>query len=233
MDSINKLAQEYDLYVIEDAAEAHGAEYKGKRVGSLGTCGAFSFYGNKIITTGEGGMITTNDADLYERAKFLRDHAMSKDKRYWHTEVGYNYRMTNIQAALGLAQLERIRELIEKRVQLFNWYKGFLAGIKNIRLNPENEWVKNVYWMICLVLDGDIGISREDLMGKLKEEGVDTRPFFRPMSAMPMYANEFNGETPVTYSISSTGFNLPSGPNLNIEDVQRVCRTLERLLKPA
>jgi len=115
MDEIIKISNEYGLHVIEDAAEAHGAEYKGKKVGSLGKCGVFSFYGNKIITTGEGGMITTDDEKLYERAKFLRDHAMNKEKRYWHSEIGFNYRITNLQAALGLAQLERIEEFLDKR----------------------------------------------------------------------------------------------------------------------
>lgn len=119
MDEISNIAEEYNLYVIEDAAEAHGAEYKGKKVGSLGTCGIFSFYGNKIITSGEGGMITTDNEILYQKMRYLRDHAMSKEKRYWHTEVGFNYRMTNMQAALGLAQLERIDEILAKKKKNF------------------------------------------------------------------------------------------------------------------
>lgn len=178
MDKINKIACEHGLYVIEDAAEAHGAEYKGKMVGSLSDCGVFSFYGNKVITTGEGGMITTDNEELYEKAKYLRDHAMSKEKRYWHTEIGYNYRITNLQAALGLAQLERIEELILKKRQIFKWYKELLQDIEGIRLNPEKKGVKNVFWMVCLVLDKDFKIGRDELIKKLKEKGIDTRPFF-------------------------------------------------------
>ncbi len=228
MDEINNIAREYDLYVIEDAAEAHGAEYKGKKVGSLGDIGIFSFYGNKIITTGEGGMLTMNDEKLCERAKFLRDHAMSKDKRYWHTEIGFNYRMTNIQAALGLAQLERIDELINKKRQIFEWYKEFLSGIEGIRLNPEKEWAKNVYWMVCLVVEGDFRISRDELMRRLRDDGVDTRNFFYPISEMPMYGGRCENKN--AKHVSQRGLNLPSGVNLTKEEVMYisdvVCREL-------
>lgn len=128
MDEIKKIVEKHGLYIVEDAAEAHGAEYKDRKVGSMGDVGCFSFYGNKIITTGEGGMITTNNGKVYEKAKLLRNHAMDKNKKYWHIEIGYNYRMTNIQAALGLAQFERIDKLIEKKRQIFNWYKEFLGS---------------------------------------------------------------------------------------------------------
>lgn len=229
MDEINKIAKEYNLYVIEDAAEAHGAEYKYKKVGSIGHCGVFSFYGNKIITTGEGGMITTNDEKLYEKAKFLRDHAMSKERRYWHTEVGYNYRMTNIQAALGLAQLERINELLKKKREIFNWYREFLQGIPGIILNPEKEWAKNVYWMVCLILNENIRISRDELIKKLKENGIDSRPFFYPISQMPMYSdNDFDNK--ISLEISQKGLNLPSGANLNYEDIIGITQYLKEFL---
>jgi len=132
MEEINKIAKKHNLFVIEDAAEAHGAEVNGKKVGSLGHAGVFSFYGNKIITTGEGGMITTNDEELYKKMRYLRDHAMSKEKRYWHTEVGFNYRMTNLQAALGVAQLERIDELLAKKEEIFKWYQEGLKDVKGI-----------------------------------------------------------------------------------------------------
>jgi len=215
MDVINHIAKEYGLYVIEDAAEAHGAKYRGKKVGNLGDIGVFSFYGNKIITTGEGGMLTTNNEKIYKRAKFLKDHAMSVEKRYWHPEIGYNYRMTNLQAALGLAQLERIDELINKKIQIFEWYKEFFGDIQCIKLNPQKEWAKNVFWMVCLILDTDFGISRSELMAKLKEKGIDTRPFFYPISQMPMYnSGKIN---PVAYDISQRGLNLPSGVNLKKE----------------
>lgn len=229
MDAINEIAREYGLSVIEDAAEAHGAEYKGKKVGSLGICGIFSFYGNKIITTGEGGMITTNDESLYERAKYLRDHAMSKDKRYWHTEIGYNYRMTNMQAALGLAQLERIEELIDKKRKIFNWYKELLSEMEGIKLNPEMPWAKNVYWMVCVLLGDNIRINRDTLMLKLKEKGIDTRPFFYPISEMPMYGG--NAKNRVAKYLSEKGINLPSATNLSREDVKYICEAIETILR--
>ncbi len=229
MDAINEIAMQYDLFVIEDAAEAHGAEYKGKKTGSIGKCGVFSFYGNKIITTGEGGMITTNDDRLYEKAKYLRDHAMSKEKRYWHTEVGYNYRITNIQAALGLAQLERIDELISKKIQIFKWYKQYFEGVKGIQLNPQKEWAKNVYWMVCMVLEGDIKIFRDELILKLKEKGIDTRPFFYPVSQMPMYNN--SGKiNPMAYDISQRGLNLPSSVNLKKEDIEWITKIILEII---
>jgi len=228
MDTINEIVEEYGLYVIEDAAESHGAEYKGKKVGSLGTCGIFSFYGNKVITTGEGGIIATNDERLYEQAKFLRDHAMSKEKRYWHTEVGFNYRMTNLQAALGLAQLERIEELINKKRQIFMWYKKFLTDIKGIKLNPEKDWVKNVFWMICLFLEKNFGITRDELMLKLKEKGIDTRPFFYPISKMPMYKGCC--KNPVASDISNKGLNLPSGFNLSKQDIFMISKDLKEII---
>ncbi len=229
MDEIMKIAKEYNLIVIEDCAEAHGAEYKGKKVGSIGDFGTFSFYGNKIITTGEGGMLTTNDEKLYERAKFLKDHAMSKERRYYHPEVGYNYRMTNIQAALGLAQLERIEEILEKKIRIYNWYKEFLKDIKGISLNPEKEWARNVYWMVCLVLNSDFRVSRDELMLKLREKGIDTRPFFYPMSYMPMYGGK--AINPVAEKLSKLGINLPSSANLKKEEVEWICREIKKTIE--
>ncbi len=225
MDPIMEIAKRYNLYIIEDCAEAHGAEYKGRKVGSIGHCGVFSFYGNKIITTGEGGMITTNDKELYEKAKYLRDHAMSKEKRYWHTEIGYNYRMTNIQAALGLAQLERINEIINKKRRIFEWYKEGLKDLEGIKLNPEKEWVKNVYWMVCLVHENFDEEKRERFMKELKNKGIDTRPFFYPCSMMPMYKQD-GLINPVSYEISKKGISLPSGYNLKEEDVKWIAKVV-------
>src|SRR5687768_2465403 len=148
MDTINQIAAKHNLIVIEDAAEAHGALFKNRKVGSWGQCSTFSFYGNKNMTTGEGGMITTNDPGLYEKCKYLRDHAMSKEKRYWHTEIGYNYRMTNVQAALGCAQLSRIESFLEKRREIFNQYSEALSGSKKVRLNRTSLDATNSYWLI-------------------------------------------------------------------------------------
>lgn len=227
---IMELAKKHNLIVIEDAAEAHGAEVKEKKVGSFGNCGTFSFYGNKIVTTGEGGIITTDDEQIYQKARFLRDHAMSKDKRYWHTEIGFNYRMTNLQAALGLAQIERVEELLAKKRQIFSWYQEFLAGVTNIKLNPQMSWAKNVYWMICLLLDENIKISRDEFIVKLKEQGIDSRPFFYPMSLMPMYNRE-KTDNPVAYSISPRGLNLPSSVNLEKDQVKYICDVIKKILE--
>lgn len=228
MDRIMQIAKKYNLMVIEDCAEAHGAEYKGKRIGSFGNFGAFSFYGNKIITTGEGGILTTNDKRLYKRAKFLKDHAMSKQKRYFHPEVGYNYRMTNLQAALGVAQLERINELIKKKIQIFEWYKEFLGDSDKFVLNPQMKWAKSVYWMASILVTERAKIGRDELMAKLRDKGIDTRPFFYPMSEMPMYGGKARNK--VSKYLSEKGINLPSGVNLRREEVRYICKSILELI---
>ncbi len=227
MVEINKIAQKYNLLVVEDAAEAHGAEVNGQKVGGLGKVGVFSFYGNKIITSGEGGMITTNDESLYHRMKYLRDHAMSKEKRYWHTEVGFNYRMTNLQAALGVAQFERIDEILAKKTEIFEWYQNLLKGIEGIRLNHQASWAKNVYWMVCLEIDGYTENQRDELIKKLKNKGIDSRPYFYPISDMPMYESV---NTPVCHKVYQRGLNLPSYFDITKAQVERVCNQLKELI---
>lgn len=229
MIEINKIAEENGLFIIEDAAEAHGSAINNKLAGSFGNCGVFSFYGNKVITTGEGGMITTDDGNFYERAKYLRDHAMSKEKRYWHTELGYNYRITNIQAALGLAQLERIGSIIKKKMKIFSWYKQYLGESELYSLNPEKEEVKNVFWMVCLLLSKKAKIKRDTLMQKLREANVDSRPFFYPMSQLPIHKNSV--ANPVSYDIASRGINLPSGFNLSRTEVKYIAGVITELLQ--
>lgn len=223
MDEINAIANEFSLFVVEDAAEAHGAEVRGKKVGACGTAGIFSFYGNKIITTGEGGMITTNDEELFIKAKSLRDHAMTPGRRYWHEEVGYNYRMTNLQAALGLAQLERIEEILAKKRLVFEWYCRGLKGIPHVRLNYSEPHVRHVYWMICMECERMNVELRTVLMNRLKENGVDTRPYFYPVSDMPMYSK---ANTPVAHKVYPTGICLPSFYDLQEHEVQHVCETI-------
>jgi len=230
MDPILDIAQEHGLAVIEDAAEAHGAEYRGVKVGGLGDCGIFSFYGNKVITSGEGGMITMNDENLYERAKNLRDHAMSPERRYWHTEMGYNYRMTNLQAALGVAQLERIDAFLEKRREIMGWYRAELSGHPRLRLKADSSWAKNVYWMVCVEVPGMTDTGRRQLMERLRQRGVDSRPYFYPISDMPMYEK---ADTPVTHKISPWGLNLPSFFDISHDQVTYVCRQLIALLGEA
>src|ERR1700731_2844823 len=190
MDGLSAIGDARGLAVIEDAAEAHGAEYKGRKVGGLGKCGVFSFYGNKVITTGEGGMQTTNDREFYERARRLRDHAMHPQRRYFHEERGFNYRITNLQAALGVAQLERIEDFLARRAEIMGWDNSEIATTDSIRLNRVKNWAKSAFWMICLEVDWLDEARRDVLMQKLKARGIDTRPYFCTMSSMPMYKQE-------------------------------------------
>ncbi len=223
MNEIRKIAQQYNLIVIEDAAEAHGAEVEGKRAGSLGNCGVFSFYGNKIITCGEGGMITTDDPVFYEKAKELRDHAMSKEKRYWHEAVGFNYRMTNLQAALGAAQLERMDEIVKRKKDIFDLYRRYLSPDPRLKLNYQAEWAKNVYWMVCLEVEGFDEQRRDALMQKLKDKGIDSRPYFYPISDMPMFKK---ANTPVTHAVYQRGINLPTYFDLDNSKIEYICENV-------
>ena len=227
MDKIKEISIKHNLIVIEDAAEAHGAEIKGKKVGSLGDAGVFSFYGNKIITSGEGGMITTNSEKLYCRLKNLRDHAMDKHKRYWHNEVGYNYRMTNLQAALGLAQFERINKFLDKRKQIMDWYKNGLKDLQGIRLNSQATWAKNVYWQVCVEIEGYTETMRDGLCKKLKSKKIDSRPYFYPISDMPMYPST---ATPITHKLYKEGINLPTFYDLSKSQVEIICQTLQDVI---
>ena len=225
MDQIMKIAEEHDLYVIEDAAEAHGAEYKGKKVGSFGDISCFSFYGNKIITTGEGGMCLTDNEELAEKMRILRDHGMNPNKRYWYDVVGFNYRMTNMQAAVGVAQLEKLDEFVEKKREIAKWYSEGLKELEEkelIKLHPEMSWAKRVYWMFCILVEDKFGMSRDDLMKRLEENGIETRPFFYPMHVIPPYKNE--EKFPVAEEISRKGVNLPSGTTLTNESVFQVVK---------
>lgn len=235
MDALRTLAQQYNLHLIEDAAEAHGATYRGQRAGNLGDCAAFSFYGNKLITSGEGGMLTTNDEAFYQRAKYLRDHAMSPERRYWHTEVGYNYRMTNLQAALGVAQLKRIDDFLAKKRSIFEHYCAYLQNIPKLRLNFVDPCSSSSYWMVCLQIDGYSESQRDHLMAFLKKRGIDSRPYFYPLSDLPMYAEYADRaiRTPVAHTVAAQGINLPSYFDLTNAEVDYICQTLVRYFVPA
>jgi len=223
MDPIMDLAEEHGLYVVVDSAEAHGAEYKGRRVGSIGDMECFSFYANKIITTGEGGMIVTNNQELAERAAMLRDQAYEKERRFKHRFIGFNYRMTNIQAAIGVAQMEKIDELVEIRRRNARLYNSLLETIEGITLPPEERWAKNVYWMYSILVEDSFGISRDELESYLNERGVDTRPFFYPIHLQPVYVESFRGEEyPVAEELSRNGMNLPSAPTLKKREIEYV-----------
>jgi perosamine synthetase len=228
MDALHAIAKDHRLIVIEDAAEAHGAEYKGRRVGGFGLAGVFSFYGNKIITTGEGGMITTDDADFYHKARFLRDQAMSKERRYWHDVVGFNYRLTNMQAALGLAQLELIDDMLARRAEILSHYRAVIETSASVRLNFAANWAKSAYWMICLEADKFDDRSRQIFMQRLKDRGIDSRPYFYPMSAMPMYRQS----TPHNAAAKSAiGLNLPTFHDLSRADVERIGKAVNEELR--
>lgn len=227
MMEINKLAKKYNLVVIEDAAEAHGAEVKGQKTGSLGDCGIFSFYGNKVLTCGQGGIITTNDAELYERAKYLRNYAVHPNKKYWHDEVGYNYRITNLQAALGLAQLQRIESTINRKKEIFLRYEKCLSNVPRIQLNYTAPWAVNIYWLICLQIEDYCEEDRNNLINTLGIQGIETRPYFYPVSRMPMYQN-YAKSNPNTISdqVSVQGINLPSYFDLSNEEIDYICEVV-------
>lgn len=230
MIGINEIAERHSLIVIEDAAEAHGATINGRKVGSWGHCATFSFYGNKNITTGEGGMVVTNDKHIYERCGFLRDHAMSKEKRYWHPEKGHNFRITNLQAALGCAQLQRIDEMMQRRNQLYSLYEKALEDCPEIILNQTLPWATNSYWLIIARFNNYSEDQRNGVMTKLKAAGIDSRPFFYPMSSMPYLKNKAV-DNPVTYKVSSEGINLPTFFDLSTEDIGYICETLKGIIR--
>jgi perosamine synthetase len=236
MDSICKVAQRHGIAVIEDAAEAIGSEYMGRKAGSFGDTGVFSFHGSKTLTTGEGGMLVTNREDVYRRCLFLRDHGRNPgDKMFWNTEVAYKYKMTSMQAALGLAQLERIDELVERKRQIFNWYQSELVDSFWITLNYEAPDTKNTYWMVTVVIDDKFGLKKEELMVLLSEKGIDCRPFFYPLSSIPAYrdleqAKQARQRNRNAYSISPYGINLPCGMKMTKEKVGYVCEVLKSVL---
>jgi perosamine synthetase len=231
---VMKLAWENDLYVIEDCAEAHGAEYKGKHTGTFGDMNCYSFYANKIITTGEGGMITTDSESLYERAKWLGAHAFGKKgHHYWHTDIGYGYRMTGMQAALGLSQLSRIDYYIQKRQMNAWYYMHLLSDLRDegwFTFPVQRKHCTNVYWMFSVLLTDKAlaKMSNEKLVTRLGEQGIEARTFFYPLHIQPVYKTD--DELPVTMDIYKRGVNLPSGNNLTKEQVQIVCKKLREII---
>lgn len=232
MDPILAIAKKYNLFVIEDCAEALGAEYKGRKVGTIGDIGTFSFFANKVITTGEGGMVTTNNPDLYRQMLLLRDHGMTKNKRYWHQVAGFNYRLTNLQAAIGLAQMERIDEFLSYREQVVARYNEQLGQLPGIILPPHKEWAKNIYWLYSIVVDeAKAGIDRDGLMAHLAGYGIDTRPFFYPLHEQPPFAAEADKLFPQTEWVAARGLSLPTSNNITLEDVDKVCQAIRSVIK--
>jgi perosamine synthetase len=229
MDAIMAIAERHRLAVLEDAAEGLGSEYKGRKAGSIGAAGVFSFHGTKAISTGEGGMLVTNDPAVYERAKILNDHGRDPKigKTFWMAEYGYKYKMSNLQAAMGCAQIERAEELIDKKREVFGWYKEFMHGLP-CSLNPEPAGTKNSYWMPTAVFDHSVGLDREALFSRMKEYNIDTRPFFYPLSSLPMF--EARPENKVSYDLYMRGINLPSHHGLRKDDVEYVVNCLKSFL---
>jgi len=233
MGPLIELQREFGLAIIEDAAEAHGAKYQGRRAGGLGTMGCFSFYANKIVTTGEGGMVVTDDAKLAEHARNLRNLCFRRDQRFLHTELGYNFRMTNLQAAIGLAQVERIDDHLMRKRRMAAHYGERLREIDGLRLPVERSNVRNVYWMYGIVLEDSIPIDAATLGTRLREQGVDSRPFFLGMHEQPVLRELglFAGETyPVTEQLARRGLYLPSGLGLGEAEIDSVCRAVKRCL---
>ncbi|HLG03998.1 MAG TPA: aminotransferase class I/II-fold pyridoxal phosphate-dependent enzyme [Bacteroidia bacterium] len=224
MDELMAIAKEKKLLVVEDCAEALGTLYKGRHVGTFGHAATFSFFGNKTITTGEGGMTLFNDPAVFEKAVVLRDHGMSKQKRYWHEYVGFNYRITNVQAAIGCAQLERLDEFVKAKRNMAAVYNEGLKKLDCITLPPETSWAFNGYWLYTCIVDPSAGVSRDELIAKLMKNGVETRPVFYPLHAMPPYLEYVKtGQTfPVSDSISQNGISLPSSVTITKEEQQTI-----------
>ncbi len=227
MTSLRTIADEHGLLLLEDAAEAHGARYKGRRVGSLSDAAIFSFYGNKIITTGEGGIIVTDNQAWAERAFFLENQGRYPDNPYWHPEMAYNYRMTNIQAAIGLAQLERIEEMLAIRRRNAAHYNRRLVDAPGLTLPPEMAWAENVYWMYSVIVEDEFGLERDEVRAKLAAAGIDTRPFFYPVHVLPMY--QTGQSLPVAENLARRGLNLPSGATLTLDQIDFICDTLIKI----
>lgn len=236
--SILALCRARGIHVIEDAAEAQGATIGDRHVGSLGDAAAFSFYANKMMTTGEGGMITTDDADLARRCRSLRHHGMSPHRRYFHSELAFNYALTNLQAALGLAQLERMGDFIAGKRQIFAWYRDVLGRTPGLTLNQTPPGVRSVFWMVSILLGDEIPMDRDEVCERLRRRGIETRPFFVPMSELPYLKTMRRVGVSSSACLHSArlgarGFNLPSGCGLSRSEVEYVAGSLQEIIAEA
>jgi perosamine synthetase len=242
MDPLMSVAQRHGLAVIEDAAEVHGAQYLAgrespspvwKRCGGFGDVSTFSFYANKLVTTGEGGMVLTSDHDVAERVRSMRNLCFRPERRFYHTELGHNFRLTNMQAALGVAQVERIDEIVERKRWMGRCYMERLADIAGLQLPVERPWARSVYWMFAVVLEAATGMEASEVARRLRAEGVETRPFFLGLNEQPVLRDRglFAGERyPVTERIARLGFYLPSGLALTEGQIDHVCAALRTVL---
>ncbi len=233
MDPILELGGKYNLKVVEDCAQAHGAEYNGSKVGSLGDIGCFSFYANKIITTGEGGMLTTNNKFIADRARSLKSLAFGVKNKFMHSDIGYNYRMTNIQAAIGCAQVGKIEFIINKKREIALNYESRLNNLCGLQLPIEKSYAKNVYWMYHIILTNDLSKKRQIVMSKLLEKGIETREGFIPFNMQNIFiekgfTNKY--DCPNANKVAKSSFYLPSGTSLSNEDLVYVATNLKRIL---
>lgn len=229
MGPVLEVARRHNLFVIEDASEALGAEYCGQRVGSLASIATFSFHAAKVITTGEGGMVVCNDQAVARRVSQLKEQGMEPDRRYWFSITGYNYRMTNVAAAIGLAQIEKADWHISRRRENAACYRERLAGIPALTLLGEQPWAKHAYWMNNVLLTDHARLKRDDLIVALADKGIETWPFFYPLHTLPMYQS--NDRFPVAESLAARGISLPSSARLSRADIEYVAETLITLLE--
>jgi len=224
---LKKLCKKYKLILIEDAAESLGATCGKKYVGSIGDIGCFSFYGNKNVTTGEGGMVVTNNLKIAERVRYFASHAMKQSKRYWHNEVGYNYRMTSLQAAIGVAQMERVDEILKKKVHISDTYDMLLKNVPNIRLMKDPSYGKYVCWLYTLSVPNIK--MRNAMMTYMDKKGIETRKTFYPLSDMPPYKTV--EKFPVSKQMAQTGISFPSSPLLTDDDIVFVVNTIKHFMR--
>ncbi len=231
MDAVNSIARRHNLFVIEDAAEAHGAMYKGRMVGSMGDIATFSFFGNKVISTGEGGMVVTNDERLANTMRQLKDQGMDSNRRYWYPVVGYNYRMTNVTAAIGLAQVENIDWHIQRRIQVARWYQENLRAVPGVSWQVEKPHVRHVFQFFTIVLNSDFPLGRDEVISHFAFRGIEGRPVVYPMHTLPPYRDLVRDQNfPIAERIAYQGINLPTFAGLNRVDVDYVCDCLAECL---
>lgn len=235
-EALRRVAETHDIAIVEDAAESIGSRYRGRPAGSFGRLGVFSFHGSKTVTTGEGGMLVTDSEALYARAQVLRDHGRPPgDRMFRNNEVAWKYKMSALQAALGLAQIERVDELVERKRAIFGWYRERLQRMPSLTLNAEPSGTLNSYWMVTAVWPAALGICTEELMRRLEQDGIDTRPFFHPLSSLPAYAAEPEAQSArmrnrTSYDLHDRAINLPSALSLTEAQVERVCGALIKAL---
>jgi perosamine synthetase len=227
MDEINRIARKHKLLVVEDACQAHGALYKGRKVGSLSKAACFSFSGAKVITTGEGGMIITNDKNLTKRIISINTDYVDEKRKFYHSDIGYNLRLTNLQAALGLAQLENIQKFLNMKIRNANLYSDLLKDQEIIQLPPDEKWAKSVFWLYSIVLRKNN--LRDKMMDYLSSKGIETRPFFVPMHKLPMYKN--NSKFPNSDYLGDNGICLPSGAGLKESEIEFISKEVKTFIK--